>query len=124
MPSRGRVRKTARRELSAYQRGTITGLQQAGTSWKKIAELTGVSKSTVQYTVEQEKNRPEGESLPRAPKAKKTTSDQDKAIVASVQQDPWQSYQTLQKNLAPEVSSRTIRRRLAENDGLQQSAHY
>ena len=66
----------------------ITGLRQAGTSWKKIAELIGVPKSTVRYTVEHEENHPEGKSLPRAPKAKKTTSDQDKAIVASVQQDP------------------------------------
>ena len=50
-----------------------------------MAELNGVPKSTAQYTIEQEKNHPEGESLPRAPKTKKTTINQDKAIVASVQ---------------------------------------
>ena len=99
--------------LSVHEQATIIGTCRLATSWKKISELTGIPKSTVQYTVEQDDKRQNSESLPR-PKVKKTTSEQDKALIENVRQTPFQSYQILQETIAPEVSIRTIRRRLAD----------
>ena len=52
MSAQLRVRKTARRELTVYERGRIVGLREAKVSWSNIEKITGIPKSTARSTVE------------------------------------------------------------------------
>lgn len=53
-------------ELSPYLRGRIKGASVANLSIAQIGQLYGKSKSTIQYTLEQETARNEGKSRQRS----------------------------------------------------------
>ena len=60
-------------ELTPYERGIIIGLHSAGLSHLKIGAQLGLSPATIQSTIEREKSRPIGLSVPRTGRPLKYT---------------------------------------------------
>ncbi len=104
-------------ELSPQLRSRILELRSIGWSLQKIATKHQLPKSTVQYTVDKAKDRPETqESSPRRGAPRVISEDQRDALYEAVTSTPGVSFEALQAKVAPDVSTRTIRKALHEMD--------
>jgi hypothetical protein len=59
-------RKTSRRELTPAERAYLVGRREAGESFGKISDRTGIPKTTIQSVVKNAQKRDTTESLPCA----------------------------------------------------------
>lgn len=105
-------------QLSQFERGRIVGMMEAGWSARRVARQLGRSDCVVrrcwdQWTREMSCTRRPGSGRPR-----QTSRREDRHIVRNARVQPTASSAAIQAQVAPSlgasVSSRTIRRRLAE----------
>ncbi|GFX30517.1 transposable element Tcb2 transposase [Trichonephila clavipes] len=112
-------------QLSQFERGRIIGMMETGWSARRVARQLGRSDCVVrrcwnQWIREMSFTRKSGSGHPR-----QTSRREDRHIVKNTRVQPTASSVTIQAQVAPSlgppVSSRTIRRRLAE--GYLRSRH-
>ena len=75
-------------ELTPYQRGEIIGRRATGQSQYQIAAHVGLSRSTIQYTLDHQKSRPDGLSTPRAGHPLKFTARETRSMLRCVRIHP------------------------------------
>lgn len=106
-------RKTNRRELSEFDKGRIVGLADCGKNLAEISKQLDIPRSTVRDFIKRSKERGHYENVPRPGRPRKTTEEIDKLIV-EVTDDRSDSLEDIQKQIVPELSVRTIKRRIRE----------
>jgi hypothetical protein len=79
-------------ELSPYFRGQIISLSKIGTAQAKIAHLLNVSRTTVQYTPQQEATRIEGTTLARSGRPPILSEDDKVSIFNIIKRNPFIGY--------------------------------
>jgi transposase len=109
-----RTQTRRRAEYSPAKRAYLCGQIDAGVSYRNLADETKIPVSTIKYIVKRFRVNNTFESAPRGGK-RKTSKRTDRNLLRSVQRTPKQPFAELQQNVAPEVSRRTIARRLAES---------
>jgi hypothetical protein len=112
MPQQQRVNKTARKELSPIDRAMIIGRRDAGQTFLKIHQDTGVPLTTIKDTIKR-RNNDQLKSLPRQC-PRKTSARKDRQIIRSARTDRDQILAELNINVCPDISARTLQRRLRE----------
>jgi len=105
-----RIPKT---ELTPSQRGIIIGRRAAGETYSAIAAATYIPKSTIFETIKRAGERPGEKSLPRD-HSRKTSLQTDRRLKRTALKERRQPLQELNANVAPEISRRTVQRRLQE----------
>ncbi|KAG5366712.1 L-aminoadipate-semialdehyde dehydrogenase-phosphopantetheinyl transferase [Yarrowia sp. B02] len=106
-------RKTNRRELTEFDKGRIVGLADCGKNLAEISKQLDIPRSTVRDFIKRSKERGHYENVPRPGRPRKTTEEIDKLIV-EVTDDRSDSLEDIQKQIVPELSVRTIKRRIRE----------
>lgn len=101
---------------SSEEKSVIKTLRNLGKTIREIAEIVGCSKNMVCNALKLNKTEEN-----RGGK-RKTTPKTDRRIVKLVKSDPFKSSQDVKNELNLNVSTRTIRRRLVENNLLGRSA--
>lgn len=108
------------RELKPTERAFAHGMVTAGKSYRTVAQEFDVSQSTISRIITNDKQNPNSnyQSLPR-PTPRKTTKEQDHRL----QQEARKGYierrvplGELHHNVLPQVSRRTVQRRLKEDN--------
>ena len=107
--------QTRRRESSPTFRALLVGRILAGEKQKDVAKKTGMSKSTLSRIY---KRYREGKGFTSAPRGgpRKTSKRTDWKLLIQVKRSSKMPLRELQQNVVPEISKRTINRRLAESD--------
>lgn len=107
--------QTRRRETSPQFRALLCGRILAGEKQADICKETGIPKGTLSKIYKRYK---EGKGFTSAPRGgpRKTNIRTDRAILLSAQRNPKQPLRELNQNIAPEISRRTINRRLKESN--------
>ena len=101
-------------ELSSYLRGKIERSHELGQGRTRISRSLEIPSSTVQYTLEQNPLRIDGESLPRAGRPKKYTEKDARRVVRFVRIHPKSTYREIKHNLHLYLSHDTFGRILAD----------
>jgi hypothetical protein len=73
-------------------RGQIKGQANRGASHALIAKDLKVLKSTIQYTLQQDELRNNGQSLPRKPRGKSYTDSEERLLLRHVRLNPKDTY--------------------------------
>lgn len=107
--------QTRRRETSPQFRALICGRILAGEKITDVATKTGIPKGTISKIY---KRYREGKGFISAPRGRprKTSTTTDRALLTSVKRNSKQPLRELNQNVAPEISRRTINRRLEESN--------
>ncbi len=108
-----RAPKTSRRELTPAQRAEIIGAHRLGVTAPEIAARLGYKQPTVYYTLRMAEKREDNKSRPRGG-PRKTDAEKDKLLAEVAMAAPTQPLRDLNRNVVPEVSVRTVQRRLKE----------
>lgn len=102
--------RTKGSELSPYLRGQIYGQAQLGVSIAKIGQHFSLSKSTIQYTLDQEPLRTEGKSQIRVGRPS-ILSENDRAIIIQlIRNDPFILYKEIRERSGLTASDDTLLR--------------
>lgn len=101
-------------QMSAFERGRMVGLKEAGWSNRRIARHLDRSDATIRRCWQEWVNhgrtqRREGSGRPRA-----TTEREDRSLVRAALTDPDASLSSIQRATGASVSTRTINRRLRD----------
>ena len=107
--------QTRRRELSPTTRALLCGRLEQGAKQTDIAKETGLKQSTISRIYKRYRDNKTFKSGSRGC-PRKTSERDDRALLLSVQRNPKQPLRELQQNVAPEISRRTINRRLQESN--------
>jgi Transposase len=110
--------KTSRHELTPVERAYLVGRHDAGDSFDKISDQTGIPKSTIADTIHNAQERSTTKSLPRTGPCK-TDARTDRRLYHEVhkgRQGCRVPFKELQSNFQPQLSLRTIQRRLQEHN--------
>lgn len=106
-------------DLTPLVRKIISDLRKTGCSGHKISKLTGVNLRTINNFLKRVKERGNEENLPRTGRRIKTDSRADHRLFRIVRENRRQTLEDLAtkfNNISVEnISSRTVRRRLFEN---------
>lgn len=89
------------------------GLADCGKNLAEISKQLDIPRSTVRDFIKRSKERGHYENVPRPGRPRKTTEEIDKLIV-EVTDDRSDSLEDIQKQIVPELSVRTIKRRIRE----------
>ena len=109
--------KTNRREVTPITRAEMLGMHKAGASCRAIGLEYNRNKTTVAYTIRKAMERDHHKSAARIGAPRKTTKLQDEKLqkqAVSSAKNRRVTLGELNANLMPEVSRRTIQRRLEE----------
>jgi hypothetical protein len=79
-------------EISPYIRGQIKGQANRGATQASIAKDLNLVKSTVQYTLQQDELRNNGQSLLRKPRGKSYTDGEERLLLRHVRLNPKDTY--------------------------------
>jgi len=113
-----RRNKTGRTEVHPTERGEMLGMRKAGASIRDIATETGRAPSTVHDTLMKAPTRVHHASAPRSA-PRKTTNRQDRLLrrlaINSGGERRRQPLAELHENVMPDVSRRTVQRRLKDD---------
>lgn len=102
-------------DLGDYERGQIVGLKTAGWSNRKTAEFVGCSRETVRNIFNRyEETGNANRRRENCQSDRKTTTEQDRALVAYVEDHPHTSGIRAARALNINISSRSVRRRWNE----------
>ncbi|XP_076050894.1 uncharacterized protein LOC143031213 [Oratosquilla oratoria] len=99
-------------ETSLETRGAIIALHHFGLTNAEVARRTGVTKPTVANWIKRYKTTGTTVDQPRMGRPRCTTSQQDEAIAAAVEANPFSSAVEIQKQLNIPCALQTIRNRL------------
>ncbi|ODQ63792.1 hypothetical protein NADFUDRAFT_4375, partial [Nadsonia fulvescens var. elongata DSM 6958] len=102
--------KTGRRELTDSDKARIASLAATGVSYGQITAELNIPRSTVRDFLRRVNDRGHYENKPRSGRPRKTTAQIDDLII----QDKEASLQDIQLRVVPNVSLRTIKRRIKE----------
>ncbi|KAJ5779505.1 hypothetical protein N7457_007225 [Penicillium paradoxum] len=97
-------------ELSPYLRGQIFGQAQLGLSIAKIAQHFSLSKSTIQYTLEKEPLRHEGNNQNRVGRPSILSVDDRSMVIRLIRNDPFITYQEIREQNGLTASDDTLLR--------------
>lgn len=103
---------TQRKQLTDLQKGEILVLNKENQSQRKIAKTLKIPRPTIEDFLQQFKNRGTHENLHRPDRPHVTTEDQDQELCNAAMSQPRIAYNTLRERLNPNVSTRTLQRRL------------
>jgi transposase len=107
-----RLKPISRKDLTPFQRGQVIGLRARGAPLREISQNLKIPLSTVFHTVHN--THPEGKDQKRSGRPRKSTEEEDKAMLAVALDEKTITYEEIAKKVAPQVSGYTVRRRLAE----------
>jgi hypothetical protein len=79
-------------EISPYIRGQIKGQANRGATQASIAKDLNLVKSIVQYTLQQDELRNNGQSLPRKPRGKSYTDSEERLLLRHIHLNPKDTY--------------------------------
>ena len=82
-----------RSEISPYMRSQVIGKASEGADPTSIAKDLKLTRSTVNYTLQQDELRNDGHSLPRKPRKKSYTNTDERRILRHVRLNPKDIYQ-------------------------------
>lgn len=97
-------------ELSPYLRGQIYGQARLGASIAKIGQHFNVSKSTIQYTIDQEALRTEGKSRIRIGRPSILSENDRATIIQLIRNDPFILYKEIREQSGLTASDDTLLR--------------
>jgi hypothetical protein len=80
-------------EISPYMRGQVQGQAFKGAKPAEIAADLNLTRSTVNYTLQQDELRNNGESLPRKPRGKSYTDAEERLLIRHVRLNLKDTYQ-------------------------------
>ena len=100
-------------QLTPAQRGRICGRRDAGQTPFEIYKDTGIPLRTIERTLAREKLYPNLKNLPHGAK-QKTTKRDDRRLCRGALKDRKQTLEQLRADTIPQISRRTIQRRLKE----------
>ncbi|KAK4992928.1 hypothetical protein LTR50_000834 [Elasticomyces elasticus] len=106
-------KRTARTELSPFQRGWIIGARKAGCTAAKIAERVGCVSDTVRLA----KSRQDGQSKPRSGRPKSLSARDARRRIRIVLREPTITYKRIQEELGIDISRATLRRAI-KSEGI------
>ena len=82
-------------ELTPYKRGQIQALKKIGLSESQIAERFRIGKSTVNYTLQQDTPRLDGQTLPRSGRPPLLTPGDLRLLLRHVRLNPTATYREI-----------------------------
>jgi hypothetical protein len=97
-------------EISPYIRGQVIGKASEGADPTSIAKDLKLTRSTVNYTLQQDELRNDGHSLPRKPRKKSYTDADERRILRHVRLNPKDTYQQVIDQLELGCRRETLRR--------------
>ena len=99
-----------KRHCTENERNLIKKLRKQGKTYKQISQLVGRSENMITNALKHKKN------IETRGRPKKTTKETDRYIARSAKRDPFISSVKILKEIDSNISSRTVRRRLQENN--------
>jgi transposase len=102
-------------ELSPYQRGLLVCQQLAGRSIRQIAGAVRLPPTTVQYTLEKNTQRHDGNSIPRSGRPPVLSPSDSRRILTLIKRDPFVTYHDIRRRSDITASNSTILRMLKQS---------
>ena len=96
--------RTRKQELSPYPRDQIVAFKAAGVSLREISRRTGLSSSTIRYTISKVPSRDQGKSIPRSRRPPKVSRTDERNTLKIVRKNPKITYAELEKESDIHVS--------------------
>ena len=96
--------------LTAIERGLVLGAFSAGLTRAKIGAIAGLSWMTVDNTINQHLNRPQGDDLPRSGRPKALSPREERILIRYICRHPKWTYKTLLSELPFETNRQTVLR--------------
>lgn len=106
---------TRRREISPTTRALLCGRLDQGVKQTELEQEMGIKQATISRIYKRYRENKTFKSGSRG-RPRKTTETTDRALLLSAKRNPKQPMRELNLNVAPEISQRTIRRRLQESN--------
>ena len=104
-----------RQEQRICKRSRIVGMRESGMSYKHIARVMGISLPTVRLWCRRWEESGNLNDMARAGAPRKTTPEEDRAIIEAATQNPHINAVAIRETLDLGVSAGTVRSRLHAN---------
>ena len=102
-------------EISPYMRGQVAGKASKGAKTATIAKALKLTRSTVNYTLQQDEIRNDRYSLPRKPRGKSYTDTNERRILRHIRLNPKDTYQQVINQLELGYRRETIKKILKKH---------
>jgi transposase len=102
--------RSPRTELSPYLRGQIAAYTDAGLTPTQIKHKLSLPKSTIQTTIQRDKDRDKGNSKPRTGRTSCYTPDDERRMLRIVRKEPKITCKALKSQIGLRISTTTIKR--------------